>query len=132
MGILPVNDGLNALASGPVSLSARENLQKAGERKALYSDIDYNGHVNNVSYIKWIEDVLDPSIPEKSGRMRFDINYLNEVLSGEAIDLLTTAIDGSGDTIAAGFGAPGAAFAVEGRNTLTGQAAFRAELKVWD
>lgn len=50
-----------------------------------FSDLDMNNHVNNVSYIRWIEDfcmekgiVLD----------RICINYLNEALLGEHIEIL--------------------------------------------
>ena len=127
MDTLPQNDGLNALTSGPVSLSERGNLQKAAERKALYTDVDYNGHVNNVRYIQWIEDVLDPPLLEKAGKMRLDINYMNEILSGEVVEILSAPIEDENGDVSAGA----SAFAFEGRKTESGQAAFRAELRLW-
>jgi acyl-ACP thioesterase len=129
MDTLPQNDGLNALTSGPVSLSERGNLQKAAERKALYTDVDYNGHVNNVRYIQWIEDVLDPPLLEKAGKMRLDINYMNEILGGETVELFSAPLDVE-ENGTAGAAAGGQAFAFEGRKTETGQAAFRAELRL--
>ncbi|MDR1838461.1 MAG: acyl-ACP thioesterase [Treponema sp.] len=124
MDNLPLNEGKDALlpeARGAAALAERGDLQKNSERKALYTDIDYNGHVNNVSYIKWIEDIIDPELLEKTEKLRLDINYLNEILGGEAVEILSAPInnDESGAK----------AFAVEGRKKENGQAAFRAELR---
>ena len=122
---LPLNEGLHALSAqdaGAAALAERDNLQKAAERKALYTDIDYNGHVNNVRYIQWIEDALDPQLLEKADKIRFDINYLNEILAGEVTDIMLAPLE---DTDCPG------AFAFEGRKQETGQAAFRAELRLW-
>jgi len=132
MDNLPLNRGLQALpaeADGAVGLEERENLQKAAERKALYNDVDYNGHVNNVRYINWIEDTLDMRMLEAAKKMRFDINYLNEVLEGETIELLSAPIysEYSPENASADY-----AFAFEGRKIENGQAAFRAELRLWN
>jgi acyl-ACP thioesterase len=122
MDSLPKNEGVDALTWGPVGLEERGSLQKTGERKALYTDVDYNGHVNNVSYIQWIEDALDPQLLEKAVRMRFDINYLNEILSGETVEILSAPLENESGALA---------FAFEGRKTENGQAAFRSELRLW-
>ena len=122
MDYLPLNEGLEALNpdTAPVTgLTERDNLKKIAERKALYTDLDFNGHVNNCSYVKWIEDIIDTSLLEKAGKMRLDINYLNEILGGEDIEILFAQVD---DTT----------FAFEGRKKESGQAAFRAELKLWE
>ena len=129
MGILPLNEGLEALspeAGAVVSLPERgdsPDMQKAAERKALYTDIDYNGHVNNVRYIQWIEDSLDPVILENADRMRLDINYLNEIISGEDVELFSASIPVENGAIHS--------FAFEGRKTQNNATAFRAELKLW-
>ena len=125
MDSLPQNEGLEAIppeAGGAAGLAERENLQKTSERKALYTDVDYNGHVNNVSYIKWIEDALEPQFLEKAEKMRLDINYLNEILGCEVVEILSASIDDESGA---------KAFAVEGRKKENGQAAFRAELRLW-
>jgi acyl-ACP thioesterase len=119
MDNLPQNEGVESFpidAGGVSSLAERTNLQIAAERKALYTDIDYNGHVNNVRYIQWIEDTLDPQLLEKANKMRFDINYLNEILGGETVEILSAPIENG--------------FAFEGRKN--GQAAFRAELRLFE
>jgi acyl-ACP thioesterase len=126
MDNLPLNDGVDALApeaGGTASLVERNNLQKAAERKARYTDVDYNGHVNNVRYIQWIEDALDPQLLEKAQKMRFDINYLHEILGGETVEIMTAQIEDSDCTNA---------FAFEGKKTENGQATFRAELRLWE
>jgi acyl-ACP thioesterase len=121
---LPFNEGINALASGTAALAECGNLQKTAEKKALYNDVDFNGHVNNVRYIEWIEDSLDPQLLENAGKMRLDINYLNEILYGEVIEIMSASLP---DSSVKETGA----FAFEGRKTETGQAAFRAELRLF-
>ena len=87
------------------------------------TDIDYNGHVNNVRYIQWIEDTLDPALLEQAGRIRLDINYLNETLPGEITGLWSAPIEDPG-------GGKLSAFGFEGRKT--DGPAFRAELRLWE
>ncbi|MDR1412181.1 MAG: acyl-ACP thioesterase [Spirochaetaceae bacterium] len=126
----PQNDGLDALPGVPPGLEARENLEKAGERRAAYSDIDYNGHVNNARYIPWIQDLGDAETLEKADRIRLDINYLNEIRYGELIELWAAGID-TADPKAASVseGNYSRAIAFEGRRAADSQPMFRAELR---
>ena len=120
MDRLPQNEGLETFAPGDnaaAGLEERGNLQKTAERKALYTDVDYNGHVNNVRYIQWIEDTLDYQLLEKADKMRMDINYLSEVMEGDKVEIFSAPISEN-------------AYAFEGRKG-NGQAAFRAELKLF-
>jgi acyl-ACP thioesterase len=124
MDSLPKNEGVDALSPevGAIAvLEERADLQKAAERKARYTDLDYNGHVNNVRYIQWIEDSLEPQLLENANKMRIDINYMNEILGDEVIEIMSAKIE---DPSCA------AAFAFEGRKQEGGQAAFRAELRL--
>jgi len=131
MDNLPLNEGLEALSSetdGAAGLIERENLQKSVERKALYTDLDANGHVNNARYVQWIEDTLDPQLLENAGKLRMDINYLNEIFRDEIVELFSVPIyseDGP-ENASADY-----AFAFEGRKKEGGQPAFRAELRIW-
>jgi acyl-ACP thioesterase len=128
MNTLPLNEGVDALPGGALELEARDNLQKAGERRAAYSDIDYNGHVNNARYVQWIQDILENEDLERARRMRLDINYLSEIKPGEITGLWTVPLP-AGE---AGTGAEGLdlkAFAFEGRRQDDGPAVFRAELR---
>jgi acyl-ACP thioesterase len=128
IGNFPKNEGIDALHGSPPGLDARGNLEKTGERRAAYSDIDCNGHMNNARYISWIQDLAGAEIMEKADRARLDINYLGEVFYGETVELWTAAVspalpDG------ASCGAYQRALAFEGRRASGAQAVFRAELR---
>jgi len=128
MDSMPQNKDLISLPpeeNGAAAVAERSNLVKVAERKALYSDLDFNGHVNNVKYVQWIEDTLDIKLLENADKMRLDINYLNEILENEDIDIFSARID---DTSTPG---QHIVYAFEGRKKESGQAAFRAELRLW-
>jgi acyl-ACP thioesterase len=129
---LPLNEGRDALPGGgsgldawPATLAAA--AKKAGERRAAYSDIDFNGHMNNARYVEWIQDMSDrdsrPQALISAKTMRLDINYLSEVKLGETLELWTAPLP-----------APevpgGSAVSIEGRRSGSVQAAFRAELRL--
>jgi acyl-ACP thioesterase len=133
---LPQNEGIDAFPAGPAALNARENLVKIAERRALYSDIDYYGHANNARYVQWIQDATDMEIITKASQFRLDINYLNEVMPGETVELLAAPLE---ETVVMGNprdyypedypSSPGPSFAYEGRRPESSQPVFRAELR---
>ncbi|MDR1868090.1 MAG: acyl-ACP thioesterase [Treponema sp.] len=90
---LPDNSGLDSLSDGAQALKAYNPLTKVSERHAQYSDIDYNGHVNNVRYIQWIADCTEPSLLEHAEQIRIDINYMHEIKKKECVSILSGAID---------------------------------------
>jgi acyl-ACP thioesterase len=120
---LPINEGLDALRDGAPGLPVRDGLFKAAERRAAYSDIDYNGHVNNTRYIQWLQDILEPGVLEVADSIRLDMNYLSEVKHGEITELWmdTPVLPGVSFV-------PSRTFAFEGRRQGDGAAVFRAEL----
>jgi acyl-ACP thioesterase len=136
---LPPNDGRDALTGSPVGLEARPGLTRVGERTARYSDLDYNGHMNNTRYISWLQDLAEPDLLENAGRFRLDINYLAEVKHGEPVELWSGLVDQPGPTDQSGLadppgqpdrdGAEERVLAVEGRRA--GEAVFRAELRTF-
>jgi acyl-ACP thioesterase len=131
MDMMPLNEGNDAL---PAAICLEENLslQKKAERRALYTEVDYNGHVNNVSYIRWIEDLLDPALLEQAGCMRLDINYMNEVLPGETTGIWASPIEAADEMHNASINAAASsAHAFEGRKGTENLPAFRAELRLW-
>jgi acyl-ACP thioesterase len=119
---LPLNQGLDALAEGGQALDAALGMEKAAERTAAYSDIDFNGHMNNARYVQWIQDITEPGALGQAHTMRLDINYLREVKLGETLELWKAPLpeqDPSRKVVS---------LAVEGRRG--GEAAFRAELRL--
>ncbi|MDR0374866.1 MAG: acyl-ACP thioesterase [Treponema sp.] len=121
---LPKNEGRDAL-NEIVNLTVRENLEIVGERTPCYSDIDFNGHVNNARYVQWIQDITDPEALVEADSMRLDINYISEARLNERVELWKAPIEQG--------------FAYEGRKksaqnapqNVGGTTVFRAELKLY-
>lgn len=125
---LPSNDGLEALPGGGQAIRQADGLSPVARRSVAYSDLDYNGHMNNARYVQWIQDALDPDELAAAPSLRLDINYLSEMLPGEAGDIYAKDL-GPSDGWAK-------AYSVEGRpadGSPSGgpgeaKASFRAEL----
>lgn len=67
--------------------------------RVVYSDIDFNGHVNSMKYIEWMLDLLPmDAIASTAGGFRLDINYLHEALLGEELTILCASEAASGDS----------------------------------
>jgi acyl-ACP thioesterase len=111
---LPLNEGLDALADGGKGLDAWPGAEKIAERTAAYSDIDFNGHMNNARYVQWVQDIVDAVALTRAKTLRLDINYLNEVKLGETLELWQAPVP--------------FATALEGRRD--GRPVFRAELRL--
>ena len=52
-----------------------------------YTDIDTNGHVNNIKYANFILNAI--SLPHEAEITSFRIDYLKEIISGEEISIST-------------------------------------------
>lgn len=55
--------------------------------KIVWSDIDTNGHVNNVKYVVWALDAVDYNIASEKPLKELTVNYDSEVLPGCTVDL---------------------------------------------
>ena len=55
--------------------------------KVVWSDIDTNGHVNNVKYVVWALDSLDYDLVASKSVKELLVNYDCEVLPGQSVDL---------------------------------------------
>ena len=109
----------HAIQGVPEKIQPPTGLAAAGQRVVVLSDLDANGHVNNAHYAKWVCDCF----PREQFRRRqitsMQINYLEEVLEGDTIDLLTSSVD---ETVAE--------YCIIGKNTKTGATLFQA-LTAW-
>ncbi|MDR2659778.1 MAG: acyl-ACP thioesterase [Spirochaetaceae bacterium] len=114
---IPLNEGRVFLEGGARSLEKRGGFVKTMERKALYSDIDFNGHVNNARYIQWIQDALQKDFLKNVMRLRIDVNYTGEVLFDETVEIYSNLVTPN-------------MTALEGRRLTDNQAAFRAEIEI--
>lgn len=71
----------------------RKMLQPAGQKTVSYSDIDFNGHVNNAKYLEWAMDHLYPTQVSSHKVDRFRINFNNEAHLTDHIAMMATQTD---------------------------------------
>lgn len=119
---IPTNEGRDALADGAKGLDTEHGLNAEARRTAAYSDLDYNGHVNNARYIQWIQDAFDAEELAAVDSLRLDVNYLSEVKAGAVVEILRGGPDLSADGLARYY--------FEGRRDGDVAAVFRAALSV--
>lgn len=82
-----------------------------------YSDVDLNGHINNARYIDFIMDCFSVEEHKKYGVKSIEVNYVNEALSGDVIEL-TKDVSEAGDGLAY----------IEGLRSSDGKVIFKAQL----
>jgi len=58
-----------------------------------YSDIDKNGHTNNVQYTVWAMDCFDPKFLINNRLKTLEINFNKEAMPGETVDLFRAQVD---------------------------------------
>ena len=76
--------------ASPIATPARlrdVEPQISVSRPVVYSDIDFNRHVNTLRYIDLIFDTLPLELIEKNVGMRLDINFIAEALYGEVLTI---------------------------------------------
>ena len=72
--------------AAPVRLRAIE-AEASISRPVVYSDIDFNRHMNTLRYVDLIFDTLPLEQFEKGDAMRLDINFLAEARYGEVVSV---------------------------------------------
>jgi len=76
--------GSELAVPGSVMPRTMDNRQ---ERVVRFSDLDYNGHMNNCKYLEWIADLL-PSGFHKDRQVReITLSYLSEAREEETLAL---------------------------------------------
>lgn len=71
--------------SKPVKVIPGPDTCPAQERRVVYSDLDFNRHVNSVKYLEWMLDMLPLECIINNGFSRLDLNYLREALYGDSL-----------------------------------------------
>lgn len=66
-------------------LKGSENLETAYHKAIGYSDIDFNGHLNNSRYVDYIMDCFRVEEHRDYHVGSLEVNYVNEVLPGETL-----------------------------------------------
>ncbi|MGM9683021.1 MAG: acyl-[acyl-carrier-protein] thioesterase [Eubacteriales bacterium] len=76
---------LNVNAPARIKLPPAESFEHLGRRKIVYSDIDYNMHMNNTRYPDMLCDFMPLGSTEKIRGMT--LSYLHEAPFGEELDV---------------------------------------------
>ena len=85
-----VHDGTIVDAPSPCERPRRLGAvggKVVAEHKVVYSDIDFNRHMNTMRYIDLIFDSMPIEIPEQLKSLRMDVNFLKESLYGDQLYL---------------------------------------------
>lgn len=79
----------DVLDGNPPLLMPLKEITETSVRKVQFSEVDQNGHVNNIRYIDWCIDAL-PLEWHRNHRIRsMVINYLSELTAEETISIST-------------------------------------------
>lgn len=79
----------DAVAEPAPKLAPPKAWEAAGEHRVAWSELDINGHANNVRYVVWAMDCLPEETWERPVRDLY-INFNKETTSGETVSLLRT------------------------------------------
>lgn len=74
----------------PIAVPARLRAiepSTSTSRPVVYSDIDFNRHVNTLRYIDLVFDALPIELIEKNDGMRIDLNFIAEARYGETLTI---------------------------------------------
>jgi len=70
-------------------IDVNRELLLNSERKVMLSDVDIVNHANNVKYLEWCLDNIDPRPILKQQLKSFDMNFMRELKLGDAVQLFS-------------------------------------------
>ena len=76
-----------------IKMPKNDELLSVGKRKIVYSDIDYNMHMNNTRYPNMLCDFMELEDTERIAGM--SLSYLSEAALGDEIEVLRQKTDGA-------------------------------------
>ena len=83
--ILPDNSDLNINAVIPPQIRNLDGEKTSVKYEPLYSDLDFNGHVNNTKYADFLCNTLGIDLMKKYEFSKLAFNYKTEVLPGQKL-----------------------------------------------
>ncbi len=86
------NEDLENSCPYPEKLAFSSEAEKTYIRDVRFSDIDFNGHVNNTVYADISFDALPTKAFENSIK-GFEINFINEAVLGESVEVFVASAD---------------------------------------
>ena len=83
---------MQAMVDEPSPISAPARLRpiapaNSASRPVVYSDIDFNRHMNTMRYIDFIFDNMPLELIEQNNGLRIDLNFIAEALYGETLTI---------------------------------------------
>lgn len=63
------------------------------QHKVVYSDIDFNSHMNTMRYIALMVDMLDLELIKSNRPFRLDVHFMNECLYGQMLSVGMKRVD---------------------------------------
>ena len=66
-------------------------MEKVHEHIVSYSDVDMNGHTNNVMYVVWSMNTVDYELVSNNPVKELKINFNHETRPGEVVSLFTAS-----------------------------------------
>lgn len=63
------------------------------EHKVVYSDIDFNSHMNTMRYIGLMVDMIDIELIKSNRPLRIDVHFMNECLYGQLLKVGTQSVE---------------------------------------
>jgi len=112
--------GEGGLDLNPTKIAVTDGLRPLGQFKVQSSDLDVNGHVNNVRYAQWMLDAAPASAHRTYVVREYEVNFLAESRVG---DRVAVEWDGAGV-------APVDCLRFQGRREGDGKVVFAARLLV--
>jgi acyl-ACP thioesterase len=83
--------GIEAGIKSPLRIDeVTANNKQSTCHSVVYSDIDFNHHVNSMKYVQWFADTIDLERFRNKSIARMDVNYIHEALFGEKVQILTS------------------------------------------
>ena len=80
----------NAIEEAPGKIIMPSQMRHCGNKVVSISDIDINHHTNNARYFEWAIDSLPFELTKEMTIREMWLNFNNESLPGESIDLYTS------------------------------------------
>ena len=100
-------------------LKSSGQMETVYKRVVGYSDIDFNGHVNNSKYVDFIMDCFDIEKHNKYTVKSIEVHFINEILPGNTITLNVDLTSSASNIVY-----------IEGINEKDGRTVFRAHLVI--
>ncbi len=86
--------GARALDENPGKISPLAGGEERASFKVRYNDLDMNNHVNNIKYIEWLMESVEPEYRRAHLPVEISVNFLAEALYGQDVTVHSVQTDG--------------------------------------